>query len=93
MATNDNVYGHRGDIYKQQYNARIYQSLGNNGDFISLAIHYNQNRNNFFGSLPLRTDPDRNHRRNNRARASSARTRPTASRSTAASATIRSRAA
>jgi iron complex outermembrane receptor protein len=56
MATNDNVYGHRGIIYKQQYNGRIYQSIGNNGDFISLAVHYNQNRNNFFGSLPLRTD-------------------------------------
>jgi len=56
MATNDTVYGHRGIIYKQQYNARIYQPIGSNGDFISGAIHYNQNRNNFFGSLPLRTD-------------------------------------
>jgi iron complex outermembrane recepter protein len=56
MATNDTVYGHRGIIYKQQYNARIYQPIGSNGDFISAAIHYNQNRNNFFGSLPLRTD-------------------------------------
>jgi iron complex outermembrane receptor protein len=56
MATNDTVYGNRGVIYKQQYNARIYQPLGSNGDFISAAIHYNQNRNNFFGSLPLRTD-------------------------------------
>jgi iron complex outermembrane receptor protein len=56
MATNDAVYGNRGIIYKQQYNARIYQPIGHNGDFISLAVHYNQNRNNFFGSLPLRTD-------------------------------------
>jgi iron complex outermembrane recepter protein len=56
MATNDTVYGHRGIIYKQQYNARIYQPIGSNGDFISAAIHYNQNRNNFFGSLPLRAD-------------------------------------
>ena len=56
MATNDNVYGHRGIIYKQQYNGRLYQPIGTNGDFISLAVHYNQNRNNFFGSLPLRTD-------------------------------------
>jgi iron complex outermembrane receptor protein len=56
MATNDNVYGHRGIVYKQQYNARLYQPIGSNGDFISLAIHYNQNRNNFFGSLPLRQD-------------------------------------
>src|SRR3954470_6114051 len=56
MATNDAVYGNRGIIYKQQYNARIYQPIGSNGDFISAAIHYNQNRNNFFGSLPLRID-------------------------------------
>ena len=56
MATNDAVYGNRGIIYKQQYNARIYQPIGSNGDFISVAIHYNQNRNNFFGSVPLRTD-------------------------------------
>ena len=56
MATNDAVYGNRGVIYKQQYNARLYQPIGSNGDFISAAIHYNQNRNNFFGSLPLRTD-------------------------------------
>jgi iron complex outermembrane receptor protein len=56
MATNDNVYGHRGIIYKQQYNGRLYQPIGNNGDFISLAVHYNQNRNNFFGSNPLRQD-------------------------------------
>ncbi|MBV9930412.1 MAG: TonB-dependent receptor [Alphaproteobacteria bacterium] len=57
MATNDNVYGHRGKIYKQQYNAVLYQPLAHNGDFIMLGVHYNQNRNNFFGSIPLRTDP------------------------------------
>ena len=55
-ATNDNVFNNRGVVYKQQYNARIYQPLGNNGDFVSVAGHYNQNRNNFFGSVPLRTD-------------------------------------
>ena len=55
-AENDNVFNHRGKIDKQQYNARIYQPLGSNGDFISIAGHYNQNRNNFFGSVPLRTD-------------------------------------
>jgi iron complex outermembrane receptor protein len=56
MATNDFVYGHRGIIYKQQYNARIYQPIGSNGDFIAIAGHYNQNRNNFGGSAPLRQD-------------------------------------
>src|SRR4051812_23443709 len=56
MATNDFVWGHRGVIYKQQYNGRIYQPIGSNGDFISISGHYNQNRNNFGGSLPLRVD-------------------------------------
>ncbi|QUT04213.1 TonB-dependent receptor [Sphingobium phenoxybenzoativorans] len=55
-ATNDAIYGGIGKIEKQQYNAKIYQPIGSNGDFISLAGHYNQNRNNFFGSVPLRTD-------------------------------------
>ncbi len=56
MATNDAVYGNRGIIYKQQYNARIYQPIGSNGDFVSISGHYNQNRNNFFGSTALRRD-------------------------------------
>jgi iron complex outermembrane recepter protein len=54
---NDNVFNRSGKIDKQQYNARIYQPIGNNGDFISIAGHYNQARNNFFGSVPLRIDP------------------------------------
>jgi iron complex outermembrane recepter protein len=37
-----------GQIYKQQYNARIYKELGDDGDFISLGAHYNQNRNNAY---------------------------------------------
>lgn len=57
-ATNDNVYG-TGKIDKQQYNAKIYQPIGANGDFVSVAGHWNVNRNNFFGSVPLRTDADR----------------------------------
>ena len=43
-------YNDYGQIKKQQYNARIYQDLGN-GDFVSLSGHYNQNRNNFAGSV------------------------------------------
>ncbi|WP_322597078.1 TonB-dependent receptor [Sphingomicrobium arenosum] len=39
-----------GKVRKQQYNARLFQELGN-GDFISLTGHYNQNRNNFGGSV------------------------------------------
>lgn len=57
-ATNDNPFNNYGRIDKQQYNARIYQPLGGD-DFISISGHYNQNRNNFFGSLPLRWDAGR----------------------------------
>ena len=48
-----NGYGH---IDKRQFNGRIYQTIGNRGDFVSVAGNYNENRNTFFGSLPLRTD-------------------------------------
>ena len=55
-AKNDNPFNNYGKVDKQQYNAKIYQPIGANGDFVSVAGHYNQNRNNFFGSLPLRQD-------------------------------------
>lgn len=57
-ATNANPFNNYGRVKKQQYNAKIYQPLGGD-DFIALSGHYNQNRNNFFGSLPLRNDPGR----------------------------------
>jgi len=66
-ATNDTVFGnvdqpgflsHRGKIDKQQYNAKIYQPIGDNGDFVAISGHYNENRNNFFGSVGLRNDRD-----------------------------------
>ena len=40
-----------GELAKEQYNARLYKELGSNGDFISLAGHYNRNRNNFLRNL------------------------------------------
>lgn len=55
-ATNDNPFNNYGRVNKQQYNARIYQPIGTGGDFVSVSGNYNQNRNNFFGSLPLRLD-------------------------------------
>ena len=55
-ANNNVVFNDFGKINKSQYNARIYQPLGSNGDFLSLAMNYNVNRNNFFGSAPLRLD-------------------------------------
>ena len=50
------VLSHKGKIHKQQYNAKLYQPIGDNGDFIAISGHYNQNRNNFFGSVSLRED-------------------------------------
>ena len=58
-ATNDNPFNNYGVVDKQQYNGKIYQPIGSDGDFISIAGNYNQNRNNFFGSLPLRNDVGR----------------------------------
>ncbi|MGH6787687.1 MAG: TonB-dependent receptor [Novosphingobium sp.] len=57
-ASNTNPFNNYGVVNKQQYNAKIYQPLAGD-DFISLSGHYNQNRNNFFGSLPLRLDTTR----------------------------------
>jgi len=42
-----------GELEKIQYNARIYQPLGDNGDFASLAFHWNENRNAFYRQLTL----------------------------------------
>ena len=47
---NDSTFSNYGGVNKQQYNAKIYQPIGDNGDFISIAGHYNENRNNFNGS-------------------------------------------
>jgi iron complex outermembrane recepter protein len=46
-ARNDKFKG-PGKISKYQFNGRIYQPIGSNGDFVSIAGHYNQNRNNFY---------------------------------------------
>ncbi|QAY79469.1 TonB-dependent receptor [Sphingosinicella sp. BN140058] len=39
-----------GKLHKTQFNARIYQPLGSNGDFFSIAGHFNRNRNNSYNS-------------------------------------------
>ena len=51
-AIND-VFNGPGKIHKKQYNARIYQPLGDNGDFVSLIANYNENRNNFINRMSL----------------------------------------
>jgi len=45
-ASNDKYKG-PGEIYKRQFNARLFQDLGN-GDFVAVAAHFNRNRNNFY---------------------------------------------
>jgi iron complex outermembrane recepter protein len=50
MARNDKFRG-TGQIDKEQYNIRLFKELGSNGDFISIAGHYNQNRNASFRAL------------------------------------------
>ena len=62
-ASNDNPFNNYGKVNKQQYNAKIYQPIGNGGDFVALAGHYNQNRNNFFGSVAAAPGPDPGRRR------------------------------
>ncbi|PZU59246.1 MAG: TonB-dependent receptor [Brevundimonas sp.] len=37
-----------GELNKTQYNFRIYQPVGDNGDFVALSGHYNENRNNSY---------------------------------------------
>jgi iron complex outermembrane receptor protein len=46
-AVNDKFKG-PGEINKYQFNGKIYQPIGSNGDFISIAGHYNRNRNAFY---------------------------------------------
>ncbi|KQM38164.1 TonB-dependent receptor [Sphingomonas sp. Leaf10] len=51
-ASNDKFRG-TGSIRKQQFNAGIYQPLGDNGDFIRVSGHYNENRNNQYRNPTL----------------------------------------
>ncbi|MBC7768429.1 MAG: TonB-dependent receptor [Phycisphaerales bacterium] len=37
-----------GDLQKRQINGGLYQPLGDNGDFMRLSFHYNENRNDFY---------------------------------------------
>jgi iron complex outermembrane receptor protein len=51
--TYENPFNNYGEVEKKQFNGRIFQEIGGNGDFVSVAGHYNENRNNFFGSFSL----------------------------------------
>jgi iron complex outermembrane recepter protein len=52
FASNTKFRG-RGKLEKQQFNGRLYQPIGENGDFISIAGHYNENRNNAYLALTI----------------------------------------
>ncbi|MDE1916460.1 MAG: TonB-dependent receptor [Sphingomonadales bacterium] len=54
-ATNDLFSGGIGKVDKKQFNFKLYQPLGDNGDFISIAGHWNRNRNNNSPSIYLIT--------------------------------------
>lgn len=50
--TNYNKFKGPGQLEKKQYNAQFYQALKGT-DFVSVALHYNENRNNFIRNLTL----------------------------------------
>jgi iron complex outermembrane receptor protein len=42
-----------GELEKKQANLKFYQDLGGDGNFVSIAGNYNENRNNFYRNLSL----------------------------------------
>jgi iron complex outermembrane receptor protein len=40
-----------GHIQREQFNGRVYQSIGDNGDFVSVAASWNSGRNNFYRNI------------------------------------------
>ncbi|HVY83623.1 MAG TPA: TonB-dependent receptor plug domain-containing protein, partial [Caulobacterales bacterium] len=42
-----------GTLTKHQYNLRVYQPIGSGADFVSVAVHFNQNRNDFYRRVNL----------------------------------------
>jgi iron complex outermembrane receptor protein len=51
-AKND-IFDAPGKIEKKQFNARVWQDIGDRGDFVSLILNYNENRNNFIRRISL----------------------------------------
>ncbi|WP_296176805.1 TonB-dependent receptor [uncultured Brevundimonas sp.] len=51
-------YKGQGDLNKIQYNFKVFQPLRDNGDFVSLAGHWNRNRNNNYADLQLQRNAD-----------------------------------
>jgi iron complex outermembrane receptor protein len=53
---NANPYQRTSKTDRYQYNGKIYQPLGSNGDFIWFGFNWDHNINGNFSSVPLRTD-------------------------------------
>ncbi|MFL5297476.1 MAG: TonB-dependent receptor [Phenylobacterium sp.] len=51
--TQYNKFKGEGSLDKEQYNAKVYQPLRDNGDFVAVAVHWNKNRNNFYRNPTL----------------------------------------
>jgi iron complex outermembrane receptor protein len=51
--TNYDKFRGPGELEKKQFNGGIFQPLGDNGDFISVTAHWNENRNNFFRRINI----------------------------------------
>lgn len=56
VASNRFIPNTGGQVAKQQLNFKVKQPLGDNGDFVSLAGHFNFNRNTFAPSMSLYTE-------------------------------------
>jgi iron complex outermembrane receptor protein len=44
-----------GDLEKKQFNGKVVQDIGDEGDFVSLAFHWNENRNAFYRTASAAT--------------------------------------
>ena len=53
--TDYNKFKGPGDMAKKQFNARLVQDLNDNGDFISVGLHWNENRVAFYRNASLAT--------------------------------------
>ncbi|MDZ4775992.1 MAG: TonB-dependent receptor [Alphaproteobacteria bacterium] len=43
----------QGELEKKQFNGRFYQPIGEDGDFMAVAFHWNENRNNNYRAMTL----------------------------------------
>ena len=47
-ATDYDKFKGPGDLSKRQFNGKLVQDIGDEGDFVSIAVHWNRNRNAFY---------------------------------------------